>query len=78
MAFQILPGDDTDTQTKLDVLVAAATRESVMEHIAVLQEAGLEPVGLMAEPHAVEQLWRSAGLGEDEEGSIAYFPGRPA
>jgi type IV pilus assembly protein PilM len=73
MAFQILPGDDTDTQTKLDVLVAAATRESVMEHIAVLQEAGLEPVGLMAEPHAVEQLWRSAGLGEDEEGSIAIL-----
>jgi len=73
LAFQILARDDSDAQTKQEVLAAAATREAVMEHIAVLQEAGLEPVGLMAEPHGVEQLWRSANLGEDEEGSIAVL-----
>ncbi len=53
--------------------MAAATRETVMEHIAVVQAAGLEPVGLMAEPHAVEQFWRNAHLAEDEEGCIAVL-----
>ncbi|MGD9337249.1 MAG: type IV pilus assembly protein PilM [Syntrophobacterales bacterium] len=71
LAFKILPWDEEGGQAKQDVLVAAATRETVMDHIAVLQEAGLEPVGVMAEPHAVEQLWRRAELGKDEEGSIA-------
>jgi type IV pilus assembly protein PilM len=73
LAFQILDREDSGAQKKYEVLVAAATRETVMEHIAVLREAGLEPVGLMAEPHAVEQLWRSANLGKDEEGSIAVL-----
>jgi type IV pilus assembly protein PilM len=76
LAFQILDREDSGAQKKyevLEVLVAAATRETVVEHMAVLREAGLEPVGLMAEPHAVEQLWRSASLGEDEEGSIAVL-----
>jgi type IV pilus assembly protein PilM len=73
LAFQILDREDSGAQKKYEVLVAAATRETVMEHIAVLREAGLEPVGLMAEPHAVEQLWRSASLGEDEEGAIAVL-----
>jgi len=73
LAFQILDREDSDAQKRYEVLVAAATRETVVEHIAVLREAGLEPVGLMAEPHAVEQLWRSASLGEDEEGSIAVL-----
>jgi type IV pilus assembly protein PilM len=73
LAFQILDREDSGAQKKYEVLVAAATRETVVEHIAVLREAGLEPVGLMAEPHAVEQLWRSASLGEDEGGSIAVL-----
>jgi len=73
LAFQILDREDSGAQKKYEVLVAAATRETVVEHMAVLREAGLEPVGLMAEPHAVEQLWRSASLGEDEEGSIAVL-----
>jgi type IV pilus assembly protein PilM len=73
LAFQILDREDSGVQEKYEVLVAAATRETVVEHIAVLREAGLEPVGLMAEPHAVEQLWRNASLGEDEEGSIAVL-----
>jgi len=73
LAFQILDREDSGAQKRYEVLVAAATRETVVEHIAVLREAGLEPVGLMAEPHAVEQLWRSASLGEDEEGSIAVL-----
>ncbi len=73
LAFQILARDDSEAQTKQEVLAAAATRETVMEHITVLQEAGLEPIGLMAEPYAVEQLWRSANLGENEEGSIAVL-----
>jgi type IV pilus assembly protein PilM len=76
LAFQIFDREDSGAQKKyevLEVLVAAATRETVVEHMAVLREAGLEPVGLMAEPHAVEQLWRSASLGEDEEGSIAVL-----
>jgi type IV pilus assembly protein PilM len=73
LAFQILERDDSGAQKKYEVLVAAATRETVVEHMAVLREAGLEPVGLMAEPHAVEQLWRSASLGEDEEGAIAVL-----
>ena len=73
LAFQILERDDSGAQKKYEVLVAAATREKVVEHMAVLREAGLEPVGLMAEPHAVEQLWRSASLGEDEEGAIAVL-----
>ncbi len=73
LAFQILDREDSGAQKRYEVLVAAATRETVVEHIAVLREAGLEPVGLMAEPHAVEQLWRSASLGEDEEGAIAVL-----
>ena len=73
LAFQILDGEDSSAQKKYEVLVAAATRETVLEHIAVLREAGLKPVGLMAEPHAVEQLWRSARLGEDEEGALAVL-----
>ena len=73
LAFQILDREDSGAQKKYEVLVAAATRETVVEHMAVLREAGLEPVGLMAEPHAVEQLWRSASLGEDEEGAIAVL-----
>jgi len=73
LAFEILDREDSGAQKKYEVLVAAATRETVVEHMAVLREAGLEPVGLMAEPHAVEQLWRSASLGEDEEGAIAVL-----
>ena len=73
LTFQILDREDSGAQKRYEVLVAAATRETVVEHIAVLREAGLEPVGLMAEPHAVEQLWRSASLGEGEEGSIAVI-----
>jgi type IV pilus assembly protein PilM len=71
LAFQVLPWGEEGDQAKQDVLVAAATRETVMEHIAVVQEAGLEPVGLMAEAHAVKQFWQRAELGKDEEGSIA-------
>ena len=73
LTFQILDREDSGAQKRYEVLVAAATRETVVEHMAVLREAGLEPVGLMAEPHAVEQLWRSASLGEDEEGAIAVL-----
>jgi type IV pilus assembly protein PilM len=73
LAFQILDREDSGAQKNYEVLVAAATRETIVEHMAVLREAGLEPVGLMAEPHAVEQLWRSASLGEDEEGAIAVL-----
>ena len=73
LAFQILDREDSGAQKKYEILVAAATRETVVEHIAVLREAGLKPVGLMAEPHAVEQLCRSASLGEDEEGAIAVL-----
>ena len=73
LAFQILDREDSGAQKRYEVLVAAATRETVVEHIAVLREAGLKPVGLMAEPHAVEQLCRSASLGEDEEGAIAVL-----
>lgn len=73
LASRVVSKDDGGGQTKQDVLVAAATRETVMEHVQVLQEAGLEPVGLMAEPHAVEQFWRSANLGEGEGGSIAVL-----
>jgi len=73
LTFQILDREDSGAQEKYEVLVAAASRETVMEHIAVLQEAGLEPVGLMAEPHTVEQLWRSASLGKDDERAIAVL-----
>jgi type IV pilus assembly protein PilM len=57
LAFQVLSRDGSGGQTKQEVLVAAATKEAVMEHVELLHEAGLEPVGLMAEPHALEQLW---------------------
>lgn len=73
LGFRVVSKDDGGGKTKQDVLVAAATKETVMEHVQVLQEAGLEPVGLMAEPHAVEQFWRSANLGEGEEGTIAVL-----
>jgi type IV pilus assembly protein PilM len=73
LAFQILKRDDSSAQAKQEVLVAAATRETVMEHIALLQEADLEPFGLLAEPHALEQFWRTANLADDEEGSIAVL-----
>ncbi|MEE9122503.1 MAG: type IV pilus assembly protein PilM [Syntrophobacteria bacterium] len=73
LAFQILERDDSSAQAKQEVLAAAATRETVMEHIALLQEAGLEPVGLLAEPHALEQFWRTANLADDEEGAIAVL-----
>jgi type IV pilus assembly protein PilM len=73
LAFQILERDDSSAQAKQEVLAAAATRETVMEHIALLQEADLEPVGLLAEPHALEQFWRTANLADDEEGSIAVL-----
>ncbi len=73
LAFQILERDDSSAQAKQEVLAAAATRETVMEHIALLQEAGLEPVGLLAEPHALEQFWRTANLAGDEEGAIAVL-----
>lgn len=73
LAFQIISKDDGGGQAKQEVLIAAATRETVMEHIEVLQEAGLEPIGLLAEPHALEQFWRTANLGEDEEGAIAVL-----
>jgi type IV pilus assembly protein PilM len=58
LAFQILERDDSSAQAKQEVLAAAATRETV---------------GLLAEPHAFEQFWRTANLGEDEEGSIAVL-----
>ena len=73
LAFQVLSRDESGGQTKQEVLVAAATRETVMEHVELLHEAGLQPVGLMAEPHALEQLWRNNNLGEGEEGSIAVL-----
>ncbi len=73
LAFQVLSRDESGGQTKQEVLVAAATRETVMEHVELLHEAGLEPVGLMAEPHALEQLWQNTNLGEGEEGSIAVL-----
>jgi len=74
LAFQVLSRDESGGQTKQEVLVAAATREAVMEHVDdLLHQAGLEPVGLMAEPHALEQLWRNTNLGEGEEGSIAVL-----
>ena len=73
LAFQILERDDSSAQAKQEVLAAAATRETVMEHIALLQEAGLEPVGLLVEPHALEQFWRTANLAGDEEGAIAVL-----
>ena len=73
IAFQVLSRDESGSQTKQELLVAAATREAVMEHVELLHEAGLEPVGLLAEPHAFEQLWRNTNLGEGEEGSIAVL-----
>jgi len=73
LAFQILERDDSSAQAKQEVLAAAATRETVMEHVALLQEADLEPVGLLAEPHALGQFWRIANLADDEEGSIAVL-----
>jgi type IV pilus assembly protein PilM len=73
LAFKVLPRDESGGKTKQEVLVVAATREAVMEHVEVLQQAGLEPVGLMAEPHALEQLWRNTNLGEGEEGAIAVL-----
>ena len=73
LAFQILESDDSSAQAKQEVLASAATRETVMEHIALLQEADLEPVGLLVEPHGLEQFWRTANLAEDEEGSIAVL-----
>ena len=73
LAYQILDVEDSSAQKKYEVLVAAATRETVLEHIAVLREAGLQPLGLMAEPHALAQLWRSARLGEDEKGAVAVL-----
>ena len=73
LAFQILARDDSSAQAKQEVLAAAATRETVMEHIALLHEADLEPVGLLAEPHALQQFWRTANLADDEEGSIAVL-----
>jgi type IV pilus assembly protein PilM len=73
LAFQVLFRDESGGQPKQEVLVAAATRETVMEHVELVHEAGLEPVGLLAEPHALEQLWRHTNLGEGEEGSIAVL-----
>jgi type IV pilus assembly protein PilM len=73
LAFQVLSRDESAGQTKQEVLVAAATREAVMEHVEVLQQAGLEPLGLMAEPHAIEQLWRNINLAEGEEGATAVL-----
>jgi len=73
LAFQVLSREESGGQTKQEVLVAAATKETVMEHVELLHEAGLEPVGLIAEPHALEQLWRNTNLGEGEEGSIAVL-----
>ena len=73
LAFQVLSRDESGGKTKQEVMVAAATRETVMEHVELIQEAGLELVGLMAEPHAIEQLWRNTSLGEGEEGAIAVL-----
>jgi type IV pilus assembly protein PilM len=73
LAFQILESDDSSAKAKQEVLASAATREAVMEHIALLREADLEPVGLLVEPHALQQFWRTANLAEDEEGSIAVL-----
>jgi type IV pilus assembly protein PilM len=73
IAFQVLARDESAGKTKQDVLVVAATRETVMEHVEVLQEAGLEPLGLIGEPHAIEQFWRSAALDEGEEGATAVI-----
>ena len=73
LAFQVLSRDEIGGQTKQEVMVAAATKEKVMEHVELLHQADLEPVGLIAEPHAIEQLWRNTNLGEGEEGSIAIL-----
>jgi type IV pilus assembly protein PilM len=73
LAFQVLARDESSGKSKQEVMAVAATREAVMTHVEVLQQAGLEPVGLMAEPHALEQLWRNTNLGEGEEGSIAVL-----
>jgi len=73
LAFQVLTKGESGGKSKQEVLIVAATRETLMEHVEVLQQAGLEPVGLMAEPHALQQLWRNTNLGEDEKGSIAVL-----
>ena len=73
LAFQVLSRNESYGQINQEVLVAAATRETVMEYVELLHQAGLEPVGLLAESHALEQLWRNTNLEEGEEGSIAVL-----
>lgn len=73
LAFEVLCREESAGQTTEEVLVAAATRETVMQYVEMLHQADLEPVGLLAEPHAIEQLWRHTHLGGGEEGSIAVL-----
>jgi type IV pilus assembly protein PilM len=71
ITFQVLFESKSEGQTSLEVLAVAATREAVMRKVDVLQEAGLNCVGVVAEPHILAHLWESVDLAEDEEGAQA-------
>jgi type IV pilus assembly protein PilM len=73
LAVQVISKSGAGDQGKVEVLAVAATREAVMEKVTVIQEAGLDCLGVLAEPHIWLQLWQSAGLFKEGVGSQAVI-----
>jgi type IV pilus assembly protein PilM len=72
VALQILSRSEGGGQDTLELLVVAATREAVLEKVAVLQQAGLNCLGVMGEAHAWAQTWQKGGVaGEEGQGAQA-------
>ncbi|MFP3871243.1 MAG: type IV pilus assembly protein PilM [Syntrophobacteria bacterium] len=73
VAFQILSGGGDDSEANVEVLAAAATRQTIVEKTAVLREAGLQCVGVLSEPHSLAQVLLGAHGEGAERGSQAVI-----
>jgi type IV pilus assembly protein PilM len=71
VTFEILSRGEGEGQATLELLAVAATREAILEKMAVLQQAGLNCLGVMAEAHAWTQTWKNGGLAEEGQGTQA-------
>lgn len=69
VAFQVLSRSGSGSRAMVELLVVAVMREAVMQKVEILQQAGLDCVGVVAEPHAWAQLWERTDLSGDEHGA---------
>lgn len=62
-----------DTHVKQEVILLACRREVVERHVGVIEQAGLVPVGVDAEPCAIVRSFRQGDGAQDAESRTAYF-----